>query len=248
MDGVLRRGARGPEVIKLQLRLQQTGHSYGLVDGIFGPVTERGVKSFQAANGLLDDGEVGPLTAAALWPHEAPPQQTPVAPLARLALETARSQVGVREQGWNRGPEVETYQRVAGIAPGDPYCCAFVYWAVQQASDQLKVANPLKRTGLVVALWSFARERGWTVPALETVPGDVFVILFARHSDGSQPGHTGFVDRNAGVTERWTVEANTHPESNGIASREGDGVWRRRRDARQFAGAFRLPDIKAATI
>lgn len=57
---MLRRGARGDAVRKLQ---QQLGIK---VDGVFGPQTERAVRDFQRKNGLKVDGIVGPKTQAAL--------------------------------------------------------------------------------------------------------------------------------------------------------------------------------------
>ena len=61
---ILRRGSRGAEVKAIQIMLG------GLViDGSFGPLTEAAVKRFQAAHGLEQDGEVGPLTLQALIEH-----------------------------------------------------------------------------------------------------------------------------------------------------------------------------------
>jgi putative chitinase len=53
---LIRNGSKGPEVKKIQEKL-------GLVaDGIFGKNTEAAVKAWQKANGLKDDGIVGPST------------------------------------------------------------------------------------------------------------------------------------------------------------------------------------------
>ena len=55
--GVLRRGSTGANVRYLQTTLG------GLkVDGQFGPITDRAVRAFQAAQGLKVDGIVGPIT------------------------------------------------------------------------------------------------------------------------------------------------------------------------------------------
>lgn len=58
----LRKGARGAEVIVLQTLLHITA------DGLFGPLTESAVKTFQAALGLVVDGVVGEKTWAKLAP------------------------------------------------------------------------------------------------------------------------------------------------------------------------------------
>lgn len=57
---ILRKGSRGEEVKKLQQSLDLAS------DGIFGPLTEEGVKTFQKAHGLTPDGIVGAKTWAAL--------------------------------------------------------------------------------------------------------------------------------------------------------------------------------------
>ena len=54
------------QVQTLQEELTQVGCFDGSEDGIFGPVTRRGVEAFQAAEGLSEDGEYGPETTAAL--------------------------------------------------------------------------------------------------------------------------------------------------------------------------------------
>jgi hypothetical protein len=40
-------------------------------------------------------------------------------------LNWERSQLHVREHGYNRGPEVESYQRTTGNAPGSEWCGSF---------------------------------------------------------------------------------------------------------------------------
>jgi putative chitinase len=71
---VLRNGSKGPEVKKIQEKLgvEPTGN--------FGPKTEAAVKAWQKANGLTDDGIVGPntLTKMGIGVSTAAPTAAPV--------------------------------------------------------------------------------------------------------------------------------------------------------------------------
>ena len=66
VSAVLREGSRGNEVRTVQQKLKNWGYYEGEVDGIFGPLTTKAVKSFQRKNGLTADGIVGSQTYAAL--------------------------------------------------------------------------------------------------------------------------------------------------------------------------------------
>lgn len=65
---VLKLGSKGPDVKWLQQFLNNKYPAYSklVVDGDFGPATERVVKEFQRRSGLLADGIVGPNTRRAL--------------------------------------------------------------------------------------------------------------------------------------------------------------------------------------
>ena len=65
--GLLRRGNRGEEVKQLQRDLGMTGDE---IDGIFGPATERAVRTFQQTSGSQVDGIVGPETRAAIEKYQ----------------------------------------------------------------------------------------------------------------------------------------------------------------------------------
>lgn len=62
---VLRYGARGEYVVRLQRRLNLHGANI-VEDGIWGPKTNAAVTEFQARQGLVVDGVIGPLTWAEL--------------------------------------------------------------------------------------------------------------------------------------------------------------------------------------
>ena len=58
----LERGDVGEEVKQWQLFLQSAGYKIPVVDGAFGPQTEKETLKFQIKNGLKPDGVVGPKT------------------------------------------------------------------------------------------------------------------------------------------------------------------------------------------
>lgn len=57
---------RGGDVRWAQQRLNELGYGCGKADGIFGQGTDKAVKAFQGANGLSQDGDIGPKTWAKL--------------------------------------------------------------------------------------------------------------------------------------------------------------------------------------
>ena len=68
---LLRRGSRGDEVRTLQMMLNVARQTFSAipqldVDGIFGPITENAVRTYQLFQGLGVDGIVGPITWGAL--------------------------------------------------------------------------------------------------------------------------------------------------------------------------------------
>lgn len=70
-NGVLARGARGPEVEGLQRRLNELGYGSGQVDGVFGPITQGALRRFQMQNNLNTTGRVDAQTQARLASPEA---------------------------------------------------------------------------------------------------------------------------------------------------------------------------------
>jgi hypothetical protein len=137
--------------------------------------------------------------------------------------QTYLSQVGVREAtGHNDGIQVEKYLASTGLNQGYAWCAAFVNWTLEQND----IEGPQK------AAWSpswFPKTR--IVQKDKAQKGDVFGIYF--RSKG-RIAHVGFIDRYQGKTV-MTVEGNT----NDAGSREGDGVYRKRRLTRQI---YRVAD------
>jgi hypothetical protein len=126
----------------------------------------------------------------------------------------------VREAtGHNDGARVVEYLKSAGLKQGNPWCAAFVCWTFEKAGVK-------------------AIKSGWSpawFPADKTIykrgadrnkppdRGDVFGIWFAKQK---RIAHVGFIDNWIdGESKCITVEGNT----NEAGSREGDGVYRKRR-------------------
>ena len=60
--------SRSKEVVeRIQHELARKGFDPGMIDGVWGRATEGAVRRFQAANGLLADGIVGPATSKVLF-------------------------------------------------------------------------------------------------------------------------------------------------------------------------------------
>lgn len=127
-------------------------------------------------------------------------------------------QIGVRElTGRNDGKSVEVYLKYVKLQKGNPWCAAFVCWTFGKA----EIKNP--QSGWSPDLFPVkaviysrnARDN------LSPEQGDVFGIYFP---DKKRIAHVGFV-HTWGSAEVITVEGNT----NQAGSREGDGVYRKRR-------------------
>jgi len=134
-------------------------------------------------------------------------------------VTTFTSQIGVREAtGHNDGVMVETYLRYCSLAKGNPWCASFVCWTFGQA----QVSNP--RSGYCPDLFRPAHviyKRTIHTTQKTPQPGDVWGLYFPEKG---RIAHVGFVSQ-WGDKYIITVEGNT----NEAGSREGDGVYRKRR-------------------
>ena len=66
LQPTLRKGDRGDVVKQWQSFLNANRYPCGVIDGIFGSNTEKAVKQYQSAHGLVPDGIIGPKTWASL--------------------------------------------------------------------------------------------------------------------------------------------------------------------------------------
>ena len=122
----------------------------------------------------------------------------------------AQGEIGVREKtNHNDGKRVEAYLALVDLHRGDPYCAAFISFIYAKAG------LPRPRSGWCPDL--FPASRLTKLP----LPGDVFGIYFPELK---RIAHVGMVES---IDDKWciTIEANT----NQSGSREGEGVYRKRR-------------------
>lgn len=117
-EEIIRRGSGLREKVRwVQWHLDQLDYDLGDagIDGIFGTMTDRGVRAFQSTAGVVVDGEVGPITKAALkgaWDVAVDDEE-----------DASDKQVVVtRPRTWNirRGPGIE-YGIIRTAAEGESF-------------------------------------------------------------------------------------------------------------------------------
>jgi hypothetical protein len=145
-----------------------------------------------------------------------------------LVVEQARKSIGIREKsGRNDGPVVDEILASVNLeGTKAPWCAAFIVWVGDKAFGST-LLNPYPRSA-----WSptFLTKPTWDRQRKGTPlkPADVFGIWF---NSMGRVAHVGLVEKSEGD---WlvTIEGNT----NGGGSRDGDGVYRRRRLAANVLG------------
>lgn len=149
---------------------------------------------------------------------------------AERVLLVAESYLDTREAtGRNDGDRVEHMLRMTGLPKGNPWCAAAVYtWLVEGG-----VGVPGGgRAYAWSPTWHPAHRQVWTARrgvnstfqgrgGRQVRPADVFGLHYANLG---RIGHVGLIHSDGG--RYWiTIEGNT----NDAGSREGDGVYRKRR-------------------
>jgi len=142
---------------------------------------------------------------------------------AQPHADTARAYVGTLEHGKNRGPEVERFLASVGLAPGNPWCAAFVSYCLAVAEPS--PVWPETRSGLATRFISrYSIKASHVLLGIRTPePGDL--VVFKRGT--TIFGHIGIVRSWSGRCG-VTIEGNTSAGVRG-SQREGDGVYVRDR-------------------
>lgn len=101
------RGDTGPQVTEVQTILKGYGYTV-TVDGVYGPQTERAVKSWQASNGLTVDGIAGPATISSL-------KGAVRRGNAIQVTATGLNGLGFAPEGLSNCDEMQFYRKQAGL-------------------------------------------------------------------------------------------------------------------------------------
>lgn len=135
-------------------------------------------------------------------------------------VNTYTAEIGVRElTGHNDGVRVVQYLQSAKLTKGNPWCAAFVCWTYKQVNAHTVISG-YSPTWFPNSNTIYTRGS-----ATNRIPdrADVFGIYF---SNKGRIAHVGFIDKWPPTNSYCiTVEGNT----NEAGSREGDGVYCKRR-------------------
>lgn len=145
--------------------------------------------------------------------------------LLEAALDSAIAQIGTLEATGRNDGEVVKYLASVGLAKGNPYCAAGVYYCFLTAAFDLKLPPkeiPIPRTGLANAFYDRARKSGRLESYLPEV-GDLIVWRKGRSAFGHVEWIVSVGDR--GWTE--TVGFNT---SKTVDGKKIYGVFRHKRN------------------
>ena len=142
-------------------------------------------------------------------------------PVKDSLIKVIDSQVGITEATGNNDGEVEKYIEATGLDPKAqlPYCVAFIYWCFLEVGIIPDVSAPAWSPSWFTdqyTVYDRTRQNNYIFESC-----DVFGIRYDRLG---RIGHGGFIvgeDKKNYITK----EANTDSR----LSREGDGVWGKRR-------------------
>ncbi len=173
-------------------------------------------------------------------------------PISRRAAQDAKAKevLSVREDGSNRGTFVEVYLKAVGLAPGNPWCMAFIVLRLIKAAAALGSVFPreIPKTGSTVLFSDYGKRRGFWIRRADLElgraslqPGDIVFYFFPSKG---RIAHTGIVVDLADNKNFFTVEGNTSGGINDDVDRDGQGVYMKLRTLSSlglWGGAVRLP-------
>jgi uncharacterized protein (TIGR02594 family) len=171
-------------VLEIQQALHAKGFDPGPHDGIRGRRTIAAIEDFQAANGLVVDGIVGPVTAKLLFTTLKPRAKPAVSAGTMPWFVEAWRLIGTAEfEGAADNAKIVKWAKDLGIAYGDdeiPWCGLFVAHCI---GSQL-TREPLPGIPL--------RAKAWLTFGNPVTPQPGVIMVFWRGSKTGGDGHVGF--------------------------------------------------------
>ena len=161
---------------------------------------------------------------------------------AKALIEKATAEIGVREERRNGGKRVDEYQAASWLEKKHwgPWCATFVCWVIREVMKDLGMkdtstfSRPQTAKAFDFERWS--RSQGsetWTKdnPGRDIEAGDIVIFNFS---------HIGFATSAPNAYGFFTaVEGNT----NKAGSREGDGVYAKRRNISTVRSRIRFREF-----
>jgi len=152
-----------------------------------------------------------------------------ISPQRKCVLNTAISQIGVKEEYANGGKEVNKYLKTVGLPGGYYWCAAFVKWVYNTCGIKTSGAqNGAARSFFATNKTYFVRGKSGSLDFSQT--GDVVGFYY---NNLGRIGHIAIVERQDGSNGLLTIEGNTAEDG----GRNGDGVYRKRRTKRSVYAA-----------
>ncbi len=204
----------GPDVLKIQEKLDALGYAPGPLDGFYGVATASAVTAFQLASGLDPDGIVGKATRAAL--RKAKPGAVGVGEarviepgeVGQKALAESLRHIGVKESpaNSNRTP----FGKWFGV-DGVPWCNMFVSYCFSVGAAYTICGGysgagvNAKGCAYVPTTEAWLRATGMWIGRSTPAPGDIAIYNW----DGGVPDHIGIVESYLGGGKFNAIEGNT---------------------------------------
>jgi hypothetical protein len=161
---------------------------------------------------------------------------------AKALINQANREIGVREERRNGGKRVDQYQAASWLEKKHwgPWCATFVCWVIREVMKEMgmKDSKTFSRpqTAAAFGFEEWSMEQGsetWTKknPGSDIAAGDIVIFNFSHIGFAtSAPNASGFFT---------TVEGNT----NQAGSREGDGVYAKRRNISTVRSRIRFREF-----
>ena len=224
----------------IQQRLNAAGYSVGTVDGILGARTEAAIRAFQAANGLVADGIVGPATQAALWsiPATTSTQQTTTTTSTTTTAATSTTAT----TGSTAATATTAVTPTVSGSTSFGYDVAEIQRRLQAAGFIVGVIDGILGQRTQTAIMNFQAAAGLkvdgivgpaTMAALGGNPagGSTQTTTSAQQTTSSQQTSTGSTVYNTGNNENDTYTLQQRLTAYGYSVGTIDGIYGVRTDA-----------------